>query len=139
MDDLDQRLFSLLRRDARTSVATLAKRLQVSRGTVLNRMRRLEAQKVIQGYTVKTAADHREAGIRAWVCIRIEGQQTRRVIEALLGDPAVSSLHDTNGRWDLLAEIVVPGMPDLSAALDRIRMVRGVTATETNIHLTTFR
>jgi hypothetical protein len=94
---------------------------------------------VIQGYTVKLAADHKDTGIRAWVCIRIEGPQSRRVIDALLGDPAVATLHDTNGRWDLLAEIVVPGMAELSAALDRIRMVRGVSGTETNIHLTTFR
>jgi DNA-binding Lrp family transcriptional regulator len=139
MDDLDRKLLSLLRRNARTSVADLAKALGVSRGTVLNRMRRLEADRVIQGYTVKLATDHKDTGIRAWVCIRIEGPQTRRVIDALLGDPAVSALHDTNGRWDLLAEIVVPGMAELSAALDRIRMVRGVSGTETNIHLTTFR
>jgi DNA-binding Lrp family transcriptional regulator len=139
MDDLDRRLISLLRRDARASVADLAKALAVSRGTVLNRMRRLEADRVIQGYTVKLAADHKDTGIRAWVCIRIEGPQSRRVIDALLGDPAVATLHDTNGRWDLLAEIVVPGMAELSAALDRIRMVRGVSGTETNIHLTTFR
>ena len=79
--------------------------------------RPVEADRVIQGYTVKLATDHKETGIRAWVCIRIEGQQTRRVIEALLGDPAVSSLHDTNGRWDLLAEIVVQG-PRQAAALE---------------------
>jgi DNA-binding Lrp family transcriptional regulator len=139
MDDLDRKLLSLLRRNARTSVADLAKALAVSRGTVLNRMRRLEADRVIQGYTIKLAADHKDTGIRAWVCIRIEGPQSRRVIDALLGDPAVSTLHDTNGRWDLLAEIIVPGMAELSAALDRIRMVRGVSGTETNIHLTTFR
>ncbi|MFO1147382.1 MAG: Lrp/AsnC family transcriptional regulator [Alsobacter sp.] len=139
MDDLDRKLLSMLRRDARTSVADLAKALAVSRGTVLNRMRRLEAERVIRGYTIKLASDHRDTGIRAWVCIRIEGPQSRRVIDALLGDPAVSTLHDTNGRWDLLAEIVVPGMAELSAALDRIRMVRGVSGTETNIHLTTFR
>ena len=43
MDDLDQQLIALLRADARASVATLAHKLGVSRGTVTNRIAKLEA------------------------------------------------------------------------------------------------
>jgi len=38
MDDLDRRLIALLRDDARSSIASLAKKLRVSRGTVQNRL-----------------------------------------------------------------------------------------------------
>ncbi|HWH83641.1 MAG TPA: AsnC family transcriptional regulator, partial [Burkholderiaceae bacterium] len=41
MDDTDRQLISLLRKDARTSLATLAAKLGVSRGTVSNRLRKL--------------------------------------------------------------------------------------------------
>lgn len=41
MDTLDQQLLALLRTDARASVATLAAKLKVSRGTVTNRIARL--------------------------------------------------------------------------------------------------
>ena len=37
MDDTDRRLIALLRKDARTNVATLAAKLGVARGTVTNR------------------------------------------------------------------------------------------------------
>src|SRR5690348_3207087 len=43
VDEIDRQLISILRNDARTSVAGLAKALRVSRGTVQNRMARLEA------------------------------------------------------------------------------------------------
>ena len=39
MDHIDQQLIALLRKDARASVATLAHKLGVSRGTVTNRIR----------------------------------------------------------------------------------------------------
>ena len=42
MDEIDHKLMSLLRQDARLTVAALAAKLQVSRGTVTNRIRRLE-------------------------------------------------------------------------------------------------
>jgi len=59
LDQIDQRLIALLRHNARESVATLAARLGVSRGTVTNRLRRLEDEGVIAGYTLrlKPAAD----------------------------------------------------------------------------------
>ena len=52
MDNTDQQLLSLLRKDARTSVATLAQKLGVSRGTVTNRVTKLEDAGIIVGYTV---------------------------------------------------------------------------------------
>ena len=49
MDATDQQLISLLRKDARTTVATLAHKLGVSRGTVTNRITKLEDAGVIVG------------------------------------------------------------------------------------------
>ena len=53
IDDTDRRLISLLRKDARLSVAALATKLGVSRGTVSNRLRKLEREHVIVGYTLQ--------------------------------------------------------------------------------------
>jgi len=103
IDPLDHRLIALLRQDARLPAAVLAQKLGVSRGTVANRLRRLEDGGVIVGYAVQLRPEARSDEIRAWMGILVEGNQTRTVIASLLGEPGVAALHDTNGRWDLLA------------------------------------
>lgn len=139
MDDLDHALISLLRQDARTPVATLAAKLGVSRGTVTNRLRRLEDDQVIVGYSVRLRPDAQPQQIRAWMGVLVEGNRTRAVIASLLGEPGVEALHDTNGRWDLLAELRAQDMAELSQVLERIRLIQGIANTETSILLTSYR
>jgi len=139
MDDIDRALIALVRKDARTNVATLAAKLGVSRGTVTNRLRKLEDEHVIVGYTVKLRPDAEPDQIRAWMGVIIEGNQTRSVIASLLGEPGVAALHDTNGRWDLLAELRAGTNAELSAVLERVRLIKGIASTETSILLATYR
>jgi DNA-binding Lrp family transcriptional regulator len=138
MDDLDHRLIAKLRHNARMSIAELAQGLGVSRGTVTNRIARLERDGIIVGYTLRLRPEAAPDEIHAWTGIAVEGNQ-QGVIRALLGEPGVAALHDTNGRWDLLAELRVGSLAELSAALERIRRIKGVSATETSIHLHSFR
>ena len=139
LDDTDRKLISLLRKDARTPVATLAAKLGVSRGTVSNRLRKLEDGQMIVGYTLRLRPDAEPNQIRAWMWVLVDGNQTRAVIASLLGEPAVASLHDTNGRWDLLAELRAETMTELSRVLERIRLSPGIANTETSILLATYR
>jgi len=139
IDALDQRLIALLRQDARLPLATLAQKLGVSRGTVSNRLVKLEDGGVIVGYTLQLRPEAQADEIRAWMGIDVEGNQTRHVIASLLGEPGVAALHDTNGRWDLLAELRAGSMAELSQVLERIRLLKGIRGTETSIHLATYR
>lgn len=139
MDTLDLKLLALLRTNARASVATLAHKLGVSRGTVSNRIARLEDQGVIVGYTVRLRPDTEADQITAWMNIAVEGNQTRVVISSLLGEPGVASLHDTNGRWDLLAELRASQLSELADVLERVRLIKGIANTETSIHLQTYK
>ncbi len=139
MDDTDQQLISLLRQNARLSIADLAYKLGVSRGTVNNRLRKLEDSQVILGYTVRLRPEAEPERIRAWMGVLIEGNTSRQVIASLLGEPGVVALHDTNGRWDLLTEIEAGSTRELSDVLERIRLISGIRSTETNIHLASYR
>ncbi|MDR2329756.1 MAG: Lrp/AsnC family transcriptional regulator [Comamonas sp.] len=139
MDNIDQALISLLRQNARESVATLAGKLGVSRGTVTNRMDRLEREGLIVGYSVRLRPDVQPDVLRAWMSIEITVNDTRRVMASLLGEPGVAALHSTNGRWDLLAELQVASLEALSQVLERIRLIKGISNSETSIHLESFR
>jgi DNA-binding Lrp family transcriptional regulator len=139
MDETDHQLLSLLRQDARLSIADLSHKLAVSRGTVTNRITKLEDAGVIVGYTVRVRPDVQHNVIKAWMSIAVEGNQTRVVIASLLGEPNIATLHDTNGRWDLLAELRAENLQELGKTLERIRLVKGISNTETSIHLETYR
>ena len=137
MDDIDRQLVALLRTDARRPVASLAKALKVSRGTVQNRMRKLEADGTIAGYTVRLKPRVEEHRIRALMTIVVEGNHIEQVLRALAGDPAVEALHTTNGRWDIVAELRADTLEAFDTVLGRIRLIEGIANTETNLLLTT--
>jgi len=139
MDDMDRRLIGLLRQDARSTVASLAKALGVARGTVQNRMARLERDGVIVGYTVRLKPQVEETGIRAFTTIAVEGNLTDEVTKSLRGDPAIAALHSTNGRWDFVAELKADSLEAFDRVLARIRQVEGVTNTESSLLLSTFK
>lgn len=135
MDDTDRRLIALLRADARASLATLAKQLQVSRGTVQNRLRRMETDGTIVGYTVRLKPDVEEHRVRAFMTIAVEGNRTAAVLKTLRGDPAVVVLYSTNGRWDIVAELRVETLEEFDRVLSRVRLLDGVAASETSLLL----
>jgi DNA-binding Lrp family transcriptional regulator len=139
MDDLDHQLIALLRADARTAVASLAKKLGVARGTVQNRIARLEADGTISGYTVRLKPDIQEHQIRALMTIAVEGNQVDAVVKTLRGEPAVAALHSTNGRWDLVAELHTDSLASFDRVLARISRMPGVLSSETSLLLTTFK
>ena len=139
IDDTDRQLLALLRDDARTPAAVLATTLRVSRGTVQNRLRKLETSGVITGYTVRLRPDSMPQRIRAWMSIAVEGNTEHKVIQALRGEGAVGALHSTNGRWDIMAEVRSDSLEAFDAALVRIRRTPGIAATETSILLSTYK
>lgn len=135
MDDTDRKLIALLRENARTPVATLARKLNVARGTVQNRLSRLEDDGTIVGYTVRLRPHVEEQRIRALMTVVVEGNRTEAVIRALRGEPAVSALHTTNGRWDIVAELRADSLEEFDRVLARIRLLQGVSSTETSLLL----
>jgi DNA-binding Lrp family transcriptional regulator len=137
MDDLDRRLIGLMRADARTSVATLAKGLRVARGTVQNRLAKMERDGTIAGYTVRLRPEVDEQRITALMTIAVEGNRLEAVVKLLRGDPAIQELHTTNGRWDLVAEIRADSLQTFDQVLSRIRRVEGISGTETSLLLAT--
>lgn len=139
LDDADQRLIALLRRDSRMSVSDLAQELGLSRGTVRARIARLTGDGTIAGFTVLLREDAAQNPVRGLMMLGIEGRGTDRIIHRLTGLPAVQAVHTTNGKWDLIAEIGTDTLEALDAVLAAIRRIEGVVTSETSLLLTTRR
>jgi len=134
-DSVDKELIAILRTDARASISKLAKLLQVSRGTVQNRLERLISSGAILGFTVRAHDQLESDVIKAVMMIEVVGKSTTQVINKLRGIPQLEKLHTTNGSWDLVAEISASDLLDFDRVLGDVRMIDGVLNSETSILL----
>ncbi|WP_323119736.1 Lrp/AsnC family transcriptional regulator [Burkholderia alba] len=137
LDDIDRQLIALLRDDARLPVVALAKHLRVARATVQNRMTRLERGGVIVGYTVRLKPTVERHRIRALMSIAVQGNRAAEIVKGLRGHPSVVTIHSTNGRWDLVAELSSDSLESFDRVLGAIRLIDGIANTETSILLST--
>ena len=137
LDPTDQLLISLLRENARTSTAELARGLGLSRTTVQSRIERLERSGVVTGYTVKLADQVEQGLVRTFVLITLAPRQTQVIQAALRRIPEVRTLHSVSGPFDLLAILAASSIGELDAVIDRIGELEGVERTTSAIVLST--
>ena len=137
MSPKDRDLLALLRLNARESVSALARRLGTSRSTVQDRIRRLEQNGTISGYTVVLGADQPNEDVRALVTIVIEPRRSADVVSALKKLSSVDALHTVSGKFDLVAMVRTSSPAGMDEILDDIGAMTGVMRTESAIILST--
>lgn len=133
----DLELLSVLRENARASVADIARRLGLSRTTVQSRIERLERQGVIDGYTVRVHDALERDQVRAHIMIAVRPKQMVEVTRALRAMPELRLLHSVTGSYDLIALGVVPTLGEMDMLTDRIGMIDGVERTTSALILST--
>jgi DNA-binding Lrp family transcriptional regulator len=137
LDATDRMLLNLLRENARTPTAELARKLSLSRTTVQSRIERLEHNRVIAGYTVKVADEVESALVRTYVLITMAPKKSGAIESALRRIPEVRALHSVSGPFDLLAIVAATSIGELNAMIDHIGELDGVERTTSAIVLST--
>ncbi|TCU30730.1 AsnC family transcriptional regulator [Rhizobium azibense] len=133
----DRDLLALLAENARLPVATLAKRLSLSRTTVQARLERLERQGVIAGYGLRLSERYTVGLVRAHVLITIAPKALSQVASSLDKIQEVTTLHSVSGSFDLIAIITAPSIAELDQLIDQIGTIDGVERTLSSIILST--
>ena len=137
MDNLNKKLLSLLRTNARMPTSELARQLGISRSTVQSRLRRLEEGKIITGYTVQFGSDYERKLIRAHVSIKVAQRLTGKVTVLLKKIPEITALYVTSGDYDLIAIVAAQSTEELSRLLDSIANLGGTERTNSSVVLET--
>ena len=83
--------------------------------------------------------DTHEQPVRGITLIELESKGTERVIACLDRMPEVLAIHTTNGRRDLIVELGTESLEKLDVVLRNIRLVDGVSNSETSLYLATRR
>ena len=134
LDETDQRLVALLRRDARRTTASLARALNLSRTAVQARIARLERDGIILGYTTTIASDA-VAQVLALVTLSITVRPCRLVCDQLVSWPEVERVYSIAGDRDAVLVVSVASPQALSDLADRLQAIEGVGAVETTVVL----
>jgi DNA-binding Lrp family transcriptional regulator len=135
LDDTDRKLLNLLRADARESVSALARKLDLARSTVQERIARLERTGIIAGYTIRSGEDFAERQIAAHVMISVDPKMAASVTADLKKMPEVRSLAAISGTFDMMAEVAAETTAKIDAILDAIGHLKGVQKTMSSIVL----
>ena len=137
MDDLDNRLLMLLTKDARASVTDLAAALNVSRGTVQNRIDKLVHTRVIRRFTVELGESEEDHQISAFTLIRLKADDGKVTVAGLRRIEEIVDIHTLSGAFDIVVDLRTSSLKRLDAVLDRIRALPDVAETQSHIRLTT--
>jgi Lrp/AsnC family transcriptional regulator, regulator for asnA, asnC and gidA len=135
LDDLDRRVIAELQRDGRMTTQALAELVGVSEVTARRRLRRLQADGVIQ---IGAGVDPFMIGVNApgLVGIRVERNRLHDVARELAQHPQIRSVCASTGTFHLYAEVMAHSNDELGRILlDEIGAIQGVIDTETALIL----
>ena len=137
IDKLDLEILSILMQDAQTPYTEIAKRLEVSGGTIHVRMRKLIGYGLVRGSHLDVDPTLLGYDIKAFVGVFLEkGCTYNEIAEALSQIPEITEIHYITGRYSVFLKIVCRNTRDLRNVLnDKIQAIAGVSRTETFISL----
>ena len=116
LDEIDRKLIEALMNNSRSSMRQLAAKLDVSLGTIRNRLERLEKEEVIKGYNV--ILDPAKVGWEMTVIVglRITKGKMIDVQKRIAEDPRVFLVYDVTGDYDSFVIAKVQNTDDLNDA-----------------------
>lgn len=132
VDEIDLALLELLRADARTPVAELARAVNLSPAPVSRRIARLERHGVIAGYTTLVDEAKLGRGVEAFAEVRVRGDvDVTAVLELAASMPEAQEAFTVAGDPDALIRLVVDDAEQLRRAINTLRHADGVLSTRT--------
>jgi len=135
MDELDMQILESLQSNARKKNVELARELDLAPSTVLERVRRLEEDGVIQGYRGIINPAKLGLTIQAFIAISLnhhEVETIRQFEQGVQNISHVRSCHHVAGRFDYLLHVVARDLAQLGELVkNRIASIPGIGKVET--------
>lgn len=127
LDSIDEKLLKMLMGDGRVPLKEMAKDVGLSSSGVRARVKKLEEERVIQGYTIKVDPKKYGRGVVAFLYIDVEPGATGRVAGALSRSAGICEVHRTTGSPDLVAKYRAEGLDDIDEFVEgRVSTYHGV-------------
>ena len=138
LDWIDRKLVTALQQDCKSTLQEMGAMVGLKPPSVMERIRKLEAAGIVQGY--HAMVDPRKVGfdITAFIGVDIDYPSEIAGFNELLEDPQILECHHVTGRHTLLLKVRTRNTVDLEKLIRRIRSLDGVENSETTVVLSTW-
>ena len=137
LDETDRAIIETLLNNSRMSQREMARHIGVAQGTITNRLRRLEEENVITGYSVNLNAEAVGWTMTIMAGLRIHKGMMIDVQTKIAADPRVFAVYDVTGDYDSMVMARVEGRADLDDLTKTVFTLEGVTRSYTHVVLNT--
>ncbi len=137
MDETDEKILKNLMMDARLSARQLALKLGMSTVTILSRIKKLEKEKIIHGYT--TIIDHEKLGYTLTAIIEIiaKNDKIEDIEDVISKFENVCGVYDITGSTDVMIIAKFKERSELSKFVKELASIPYVENTITHMVLNT--
>lgn len=137
IDELDIKILNTLLGNSKLSYRKIALKLGVSTATIMNRIGRLEKEKVIEGYTTKLDYERLGYDIKVVVDVRVSKGKLLEVESKIAQHPNVSAVFDITGPFDTVIIANFKSRKEMDRFIKKIQTYEFVERTETKLVLNT--
>ena len=137
LDEIDKKIIKVLQDDARTSLRKISKLVKVSLGTVSNRVKRMERNGVIKGYSVILDPDQIGWELNVVIGLRIQKGRLIEIQERIAEDSRVHGVYDVTGDFDSMVIARAKNRKDLDDLSKNVLSIDGVERSITHLVLNT--
>ena len=137
LDDIDKKIIKVLEDDARTSLRKISELVDVSLGTVSNRVKRMEKNGIIRGYSVILNPDKIGWELNVVIGLRIQKGRLIEIQERIAKDSRVHGVYDVTGDFDSMVIARAKNRKDLDDLSKNVLSIDGVERSITHLVLNT--
>tara|TARA_B100000902_G_scaffold371485_1_gene397575 strand:- start:2389 stop:2832 length:444 start_codon:yes stop_codon:yes gene_type:complete len=137
LDDIDKKIIKVLEDDARTSLRKISELVDVSLGTVSNRVKRMEKNGIIRGYSVILDPDKIGWELNVVIGLRIQKGRLIEIQERIAKDSRVHGVYDVTGDFDSMVIARAKNRKDLDDLSKNVLSIDGVERSITHLVLNT--
>ena len=136
-DEVNRHLVTLLQANAREPLASLARKVGLSRNAVTERLKRLERDRVIVGYTVRLGSETpAQSPVRAYMMLYLDGPICERVLPGVARLPEIKLSQSLGGEIDMIVYVETEKLEDMNRVRDELERIHGIHKVTTAIVLT---
>ena len=137
IDNIDLKILEILMQDSKKPFTEVAKKVNVSQGTVHVRMNKMEEAEIVEKNTLKINYAKLGYDITAFIGIYLEKSALYdKVLMKLKEIPEITNIHYTTGNYSMFIKIHCKDTNHLKQVLhDKMQQVEGIDRTETMISL----